>query len=363
MFLAKVLSQRARSLAVAVCVSGAIVGCGRNGGVGESPDAGAEPGPRPADAGVCNQPHCPETLYDRSQFGGPRRGVDVDDTDIFWCELTAAEGNVVRAAPKDGSGPVRTLGGWTDFGASASLVADSQHVYWLFNDGSTTSLMRGAKAGGEPTSLVLPDAVPTLDPGPLLDAGDSVVIAEHGCGRVVRVPKDGAASTIWRASQYPPSGGVTGLELRDQVVYCGNGQRIFALDTQSEAITEFVAGQDLVGPLMLDAGNLYFINNRGDSTNRAGDLGALSLDSGTARELGDAYGNASRLLLDRPRRTIHWLVGRSATEARLAVYHLEGAGPPDVVLEGQNLAGDSASDTDYLYWLSEHAVTRLKKWP
>ena len=36
---------------------------------------------------------------------------------------------------------------------------------------------------------------------------------------------------------------------------------------------------------------------------------------------------------------------------------------PVLLLDGQNVMGDSASDADYLYWLSDYAVTRLHKWP
>jgi hypothetical protein len=34
-----------------------------------------------------------------------------------------------------------------------------------------------------------------------------------------------------------------------------------------------------------------------------------------------------------------------------------------LLLDGQNIMGDSTADADYLYWQSDHAITRLHKWP
>jgi hypothetical protein len=92
-----------------VAALSALSGCGRD------QDASKDDGTTPDDDGQagtggtrpCNQPSCPEVLYDRagSRPINPRRGVEVDDRDIYWCEI--ADGNVVRAAPKSGGGAGR----------------------------------------------------------------------------------------------------------------------------------------------------------------------------------------------------------------------------------------------------------------
>lgn len=45
----------------------------------------------------------------RGGTGRPRRSLEVDATDVYWNELDQ-DGMNVRAAPKNGAGPVRTLG-------------------------------------------------------------------------------------------------------------------------------------------------------------------------------------------------------------------------------------------------------------
>jgi hypothetical protein len=102
----------------APAVASSTVGTVGTGGTGGDTGSGATAGTAGATGGAvepsCAQPSCPEVLYG-SRPGAPQRGIEVDDTDVFWCEITFEEGNVVRAAPKNGAGPVRTLGRWYDF--------------------------------------------------------------------------------------------------------------------------------------------------------------------------------------------------------------------------------------------------------
>jgi len=362
MLSAKALPQLVGSL-LGAFVASAIVGCGRNDGESET-DAGAEPGPRPADAGVCSQPHCPETLYDRSQFGGPRRGVEVDDTDIYWCELTAAEGNVVRAAPKDGRGPVRTLGKWYDFAFGRSLVVDQSHVYWLRPE-ETGALIRVNKDGTNPATIPLPgdSEGQRLDIGPLVDAADAVLVATHGCTHVMRVPKDGSPTSLWPVSPYSNAGATTGLESYDQLIYCANGPYIHTLDPATSTVTEIVSGQDHAGPMSRVGPDLYFANDDSLPSETNERLAVLRSSASEPADLGGAFGFVGRILHDAPRKTLHWVTGLHWAVANVVTYQLDSPDAPRLLFDGQDAMGSCTSDADHIYWLSEHAVTRLKKWP
>lgn len=161
----------------------------------------------------CAQPHCPEVLYGTRQ--ATRRGLEVDDTDVFWCEVTLEEGNVVRAAPKSGVGPIRTLGRWHDFLGTPTLVVDDQYVYWMLPEESG-SLLRVDKDGHNPVSTPLPPGPidGRLQLGPIHDAGDAVIIATRGCSQIMRVAKDGNSLEFWELSLYPNGGGSLGWRRR-----------------------------------------------------------------------------------------------------------------------------------------------------
>ena len=138
-----------------------------------------------------------------------RRGIEVDDTDVFWCEVTLEEGNVVRAAPKNGAGPVRTLGRWYDFSTGRSLIVDEHHIYWMLPEDSGL-LLRVDKDGNNPVSTPLPPGPINgrLQLGPLHDAGNAVIVATHGCKEIMRVPKDQRPLELWDLSPYPNGGGL-----------------------------------------------------------------------------------------------------------------------------------------------------------
>jgi hypothetical protein len=348
----------------------AVLGCSRN----PSPsDGAADPGPpklKPADAGPCPQPYCPEIVYDRvGDVSRPRRGIEVEGPTIYWCEVSNVEGNVVRAAPKDGSGPIRTLGQWFDFAFNRSLVLDETHLYWLMPDDSRTQpqLVRVDRDGGNSTTTSIPTAgngAKLSDFGPIAGTPDAVLLATFSCNTILRVPKDGSAIQSWTVSPYGGGGGVTGLEQFGDFIYCSNGSHIHRLDPATGAVSEMVSGQTLAGPMALINESLYFVNNDGDASPDSKDnVARVSAAGGAAENLGPAFGSAARLLYDAPRHTIHWVTGLNFQTAKLVAYDVNASAEPVLVLNGQNVMGDSASDADYVYWLSDYAVTRLHKWP
>ena len=290
------------------------------------------------------------------------RGVEVDATDIYWCEVSADEGTIVRAAPKDGRGPVRTLGPWHDFSASRSLLVDSSHAYWLMPDDGG-ALMRVAKDGSSTARLPLPplDDGGRVDIGPLEDGGEVVIVGTHGCGHIVRVPKDGAPATRWPVSPLPPGGGTTGLAVRGESVYCANYQHVHRLDMVTGEASIVAANLRVAGPLAL-AGERLFLGNNSTVANTNEALMVLEPGSSGFVELGPLFGPVARLLNDQPRNKLFWVTGLHWATSKVASLGLASAGQPALLFEKQDVMGSSAADADYLYWLSNTAVTRLKKW-
>jgi hypothetical protein len=336
---------------------------------GESLDASAPPLP-PADAATCPQPHCPETVYDRTINANPRRGVEVDARNLYWSEVSASDGLMVRAAPKDGSGPIRTLGKWYDFASSRSLAMDEGHVYWLRPTGGTESasveLVRVDKDGQNEQTTVVPAPDPTVERPELaiiLGSDDSTFVATYGCGWILRIPKDGSAIQQWPVSRFPDAGGATGLELSGTSLYCANGAFIHRLDLASGSVIQVVSGQVSTGPMALIGESLYFINNDGDASQSTDNLAAVSPDGGPVQNLGLALGSTARMLYDAPRHTIFWVTGLTPFTGEVVAFDISGTSPPRQLLDGQDVLGNSAQDEDYVYWLSDHAVTRLRKWP
>jgi hypothetical protein len=332
-------------------------------------DAGP-PKLKPADAGPCPQPYCPETVYDRitdEEANRPRRGIEVDGPTLYWGEYSPSAGGVVRSAPKDGSGPIRTLGQRFDFAYSRSLVVDETHVYWLNVDDTRTwpVLVRVDKDGSNPQTTPIPrfgDNVKLLDLGAIAGTPDAILLATLSCSWILRVPKDGSAIQSWAVSPYPDSGGVTGLERFGGFVYCSNGSYIHQLDPETGAVLQVVSGQKQVGPMAMIAGSIFFVNQSG--TDKNGNLGVLSSETGQVRNLGEEPGpSGAHILYDEPRHTIYWFTGLNFQAARLAAYDVNTPEGPVLLLDGQNIMGDSAADADYLYWQSDNAITRLHKWP
>ena len=341
------------------------------GGCSKSSDASKDGGTTPNDGGQagtggtrsCNQRSCPEVLYDRgtSPPTNPRRGVEVDDQDIYWCEI-AAEGNVVRAAAKAGGGTIRTLGEWYDFSASRSLVVDQSHAYWLRPEGAGV-LVRVNKDGTEPTTFALPlhpDGT-KLDLGPIQDAGASVLIATKSCSHVIDVPKSGGEPILRSVAEQRPAGGVTGLEADDQSFYCSNGAKIFAISRSDGSVRELAGDQFLAGPLKLVGGDLFFMDDSGDAGSPSTALRVLRGLAGSPVDLGSFEGRASRFLYDESRGRFNWASGLHWAVGKVFTYEISGGAAPAVLFENQDVMGSSTSDAEYIYWLSNNAVTRLKK--
>ena len=318
--------------------------------------------PKPADAGVCEKLHCPETLYNRKLEGAPRRGIEVDGSDIFWCEVSERDGNVVRAAPKTGAGPIRTLGGWFDFGNSRSLLVDELHVYWLRPDG-TGVLVRVEKDGTNLTTIALPAASngAKLALGPLAQTEDTIILATPSCSEVVSIPKDGSTIQHWNVSKSAGAGGLTGLESFAGVIYCANGASIHALDPATGGVIELVGGQDYAGPLAMVGDKLYFANNDDDVTQANETLVRYDVTSRSVQTIGPALGPIVRLLYDENRRGLYWLTGLSLGAGNLVKYSPDSDAAPELVFAGQDVQGNSTMDADYIYWLSDRVVTRWRK--
>ena len=301
---------------------------------------------------ACGRPNCPEVVY-RRDGNNLIRGIEVDATDVYWSEATP-QGLKLRAGPKDGTGPVRTLGDWYDFGAGRSLVVDATHVYWLARSGV---LQRLPKQGGEVTSLPLPPGR-EAGIGPIEDWQDAILVGGHSCQFVVRVPKDGSPPRAWPIID-KVVGGVTGFAAEGSRVYCASGTSIQRLDTSTGEVQVLTSGQSMAGPLVLDGDRLFFVNNR-PRTGSGENLAVLMPGAAQAVDLGPVFGHVGRLNIDRARRTIHWVTGSSPVISHVGVYRMD-EGRTELVLDRLDVMGSSAADETYLYWPADHAVMRLRK--
>jgi hypothetical protein len=333
-----------RAPAFLVGVVAGLLGCSSR---SRSPDA------RPA----CTAAGCVETLYDRGDQRYPQRGLVVDRTSVYWQEL-AVEGStrtsVVRAGPKDGRGPTRDLGPWGDYGSSAALVVDDTHVYWLY-DGK---LMRASKDGAAPSELAIP-GVETLDPGPLQDAGDAIVVGSHGCRAMTRVPKDGSAPQTWPIIKPRAAGGVTGIEIDGPIYYCSNGQAVHALDTGNGQVQQIAVYAGQTGSIRKVGGDLYWTETSNPDT-KTWSLVRLSAGSDRPVAVGPMYGEAGALLFDSSRGKLYWTTGLATRDCDAVSYDVKSQ-ETSFLARNLNVFGDCGQDDGFVYWIAMHAIMRVRK--
>jgi hypothetical protein len=366
---AGVLSRFALLMAL---VAGA-VGCGKRAPADAGPSDGGAAGAltsggsstlggSPASGGTaavpCARSHCPEVLYDRRP-NLVMRGVALDQHDVYWFE-SANEGNIVKAAPKGGSGPIRTLGRWWDFEVDAALVVDETHAYWMRPEGTGT-VLKVNKDGSASVTLPLPgaDAGTRLDLGPIIDAGEALLIATHGCTTIIRVAKDGSGATTWPVSKDRNAGGETDLERDGDQVYCSNGKYVHLLNTNTGEASVVTDALSFAGPLKKLGDSIYVANNR-PVTNSGENLARINPDH-TITDLGPALGYVDSIVYDEPCKVFHWVTGLSLANAEVVAFHLDRTDPPQLLFDQQSMESSVVADADYIYWGADQAMMRLKK--
>jgi hypothetical protein len=297
-----------------------------------------------------------EKVHDRGDRGAPRRGIQVDESRVYWSEIVTGEPGkplTVFAAPKGGGGTPRALGEWTDYQAPG-LVQDAAHLYWL----RAGKLLRVRKDGSGTTELAVPD-VDTIDPGPLHDAGDAVLVGSHACLFLARIPKDGSPAKLWRVSQRKVTGGNTGLAVDGSRYYCSSGNHVHVLDSATGEARELVAYQGSAGPLRKVGQDLYWNDLRPPDAQTAS-LALLAAGATVPVSVTPSHGDTASIVHDRRRNTLYWLTGLNHYGCKAGAYDLERK-------EGRLLASDldvygaSTDDDDHLYWLASNAVMRLRK--
>jgi streptogramin lyase len=288
----------------------------------------------------------------------------VDDTHLYWCEGVSSEGRFISAAPKDGTGPILTIGTWYDLSSPDNLVVDEQHVYWLFPEG-TGVLRRVNKDGSDPISFPLPVTAlgGRLDIGPLEDGGDALFIATHGCFQIVRMPKDGGPAQLWDISDLGNGGGGTLLGLQGQYVYCSNDDYIQRLDTTTGKVTLVVDDQRSGSPFIFIDQYMYIHANQPTPVTPPyiGRID-LSADKPSTVNLGPSFATSGGLFYDAVRKRLYWTTGLSGTDAHIGTYALDSDAPPELLFDKQDVNGGAAMDEDYLYWMGGTGLRRLKKW-
>jgi len=91
-------------------------------------------------APACVSPPCPAVLYPRSAL--TKVAVSVDGENVYWFEQGVGE-FLVQQAPKDGRGPVVTIGRARP-DVSNRVVPDGTHVAWMSGD----TLVRSRRSNG-----------------------------------------------------------------------------------------------------------------------------------------------------------------------------------------------------------------------
>jgi hypothetical protein len=310
----------------------------------------------PAVVPGCSRTGCVEVVYKRD--GEPRRGLRVDDSDVYWSEVVSDPGGARRlevlAAPKNGGGPVRDLGPWDDYQATEAMVIDATHVSFLHQD----KLARVRKDGGQRVELTIP-RVSELDPGPLVDAGDAVLVGGHACKFLARIPKDGSTAQIWPVSTRPVTGGDTGVEVDGPLYYCASGNDVHVLDTRTGAARELVNYAGRAGSMRRVGKDLYWADLDNPTTN---DYAIVRLSEGSSAPVavGQAFGATTGLLFDEGRNRLYWLTGLSSSGCTLGVLDL-GTGKTSTLAQDLDNWGASAQDRDYVYWAASRAVMRAHK--
>jgi hypothetical protein len=239
-------------------------------------------------------------------------------------------------------------------------VVDDTHAYWMRPEG-TGVVVKVGKDGSEPTTLPLPgaDSTTRLDLGPIIDDGDSLLVATHGCTTVVRVAKDGSGASTWSVSLDRNVGGETDLERDGDQVYCSNGKYVHRLDTSTGEASVVTDALSLAGPLKKIGDLIYVANNR--PVTNSGENLALIMADHTVTDLGPALGYVDSIVYDEPRKVLHWATGLSLSTAEVVAFHLDRADPPELLFDHQSMMSSVAADADYIYWGADQAMMRLKK--
>jgi len=302
------------------------------------------------------QTGCVEVLYERGKFG-PQRGIQVDETSVYWQEVLSNDagwttGVQIFAAPKEGGGVVRALGEWTDYQAAALLVDDS-NVYWL-NQGSLT---RSKKDGSERTTLTIP-GFDTLDPGPILDAGDAILIGSHACHDFALVPKNGSTPRRWPVSSHQATGGTTGIEIDGTSFYCANGNYISVLDSLTGQVSELVSYAGSAGPLRKVGDSLYWIDS--DNLDLRGPALVMLAPGSAPQAVGPAYGGTGHLLFDSTKEGLYWMTGIDWRDCDVVSFDVHSRATT-FLARNQSRNGDTAQDADYVYWSANSAIMRVHK--
>lgn len=196
----------------------------------------------------------PQVLYQRA--ARPQKALEVDETHIYWNE---ADGDGLRfmAAPKDGSGPVETLGEWSgDDVQKAPLATDSESVYWRYD----TKIIRLNKATRTLTEIDVGSRW-----GSLLVDEDALYTSGRDCAGIILVNKE----TLEIVKITIPNGGGGSASLtmdRDDVI-CSHGQFIHAISKKDRSVRDIARDDRFVdtglygfGPVASDGETLFWLN-------------------------------------------------------------------------------------------------------
>ncbi len=277
----------------------------------------------------------------------------VDEAFVYWAE-SATDGLRVRKAPKGGAGPVTDLGGWSGDLTLRLIVTDGTSIYWL----NGSAITRQPKDGSPPTTLPLGRTPgPGGMDGPVLD-GNQLYLVDRGCSAFGRVPVDGSPPAFTDVPTTGNYGGSTAMAVDATRVYCANGPNIVAQPKAGGAVVAVVTGQELVGGVLSDDRDLYWVDNHTVPRDQA--LWVLRGGSSTPTMVGAVgFGNVGLLRLDAAGDSVYWATG-ATLRANIGRY-IRASGAIDFPVSGVTTTGAIDQDSAYVYWGSDKGIMRLRK--
>jgi hypothetical protein len=296
-----------RLFALTGAMAAALVACGGDNATATNP-GGAPPGRAPRDAGVvwidAGQPVCGamgELCCEGNHCDGlntcqrgrcappPDAGCGDADSVNDCCGVvcTSSDPSAVVACV---DGVCRTAT-WIGAGDphSAGLAADDGALYYttLEDGGLESALVRAPLDGGTPTALA------TIDlPGRFAATATDVYVADYPTG-IVRVPKDGGASTRITEGH----DGTFGVALDDHAVYFGvrTGGLVLGVPFDGGIPETLATGLSVPQDVATAAGRLFW--TAGDA-HVPGDVWTRPLDGGAPTHLASGQPNPTGIVAD-----------------------------------------------------------------
>lgn len=286
-----------------------------------------------------------EILYAYAESVGADE-VMVDDTDIFW-----SNGANLFAAPKNGSGPVRTMGPTGMWHATLQLAQDKEHVYWV----QESNVVQTHKHTNVSRSIPFGE----FDPlgGAIAVYGDIAYVADVGCHHLSRVNLIESTADVVKLNSPGVQGLGGNLAITEHAQFCSGGEngqvlRRDATTGEVKRVVQTEPGKRGVVAITVVDNTLFWVEVPLLLSETEQALYSIAQDgSGTPTHLETSEGNVTSRLLAKGQ-TLYW-VG-----AGLQRFDLQ-TNEHRRLTQNAGWRADLALDSDYAYWVWPGYVYRV----